>query len=92
MRQKIELTTTQDVLEFNNAVSNIKEDVTLVGKDENGKKWEVSGKSFLASLLIIDGKRKCSAQNVDWNTIEVICDKDIYNIISKWVVGSQLEV
>ena len=91
MRQRIELNTVNDVEEFTNAVSNVDEDVTLVGYDENGNPWSISGKSFLASLLIIDGKRKCSAHNVDWNTIECICDRDIYILISKWAVGSQLE-
>ena len=91
MRQKIELTTVQDVEEFTNAVENVKEDVTLIGKDENGNSWSISGKSFLASLLIIDGKRKCSARNVDWNTIYCECDKDIYSLINKWAVGSRME-
>jgi hypothetical protein len=91
MRQRIELNTVSDVEEFNAAVSGIEEDVTLVGFDENGKSWSISGKSFLASLLIVDGRRKCSARNVDWNTIECICDRDIYTLISKWAVGSQLE-
>lgn len=91
MRQRIELTTVQDVEEFTNAVENVKEDVTLIGKDENGNSWSISGKSFLASLLIIDGKRKCSARNVDWNTIYCECDKDIYSLINKWAVGSRME-
>lgn len=91
MRQKIELTTIQDVEEFTSAVCNVKENVTLIGQDENGNPWSVSGKSFLASLFIIDGKRKCSARNVDWNTIECVCEKDIYSLISKWAVGSQME-
>jgi hypothetical protein len=91
MRQRIELNTVNDVEEFNAIVSNVKEDVTLEGFDENGKPWSISGKSFLASLLIIDGRRGCTARNVDWNTIECVCDKDIYSLIEKWVVGSQME-
>ncbi len=92
MRQKIELTTVNDIEEFTNAVYGVNEDVTLTGFDENGKPWKISGKSFLASLLLIDGRRKSSARNVDWNTIYCECDKDIYTLISKWAVGSQLEV
>lgn len=92
MRQKIELNTINDVEEFNEAVSKVEEDVILTGFDENGRPWSISGKSFLASLMVIDGRRKCSARNVDWNTIECICDKDIYTLIEKWAVGSQLEV
>lgn len=92
MRQRIELNTVDDVKEFNAAVSGVEEDVTLVGFDENGKPWSISGKSFLASLLVVDGRRTCSARNVDWNTIECVCDRDIYSLISKWAIGSQLEV
>lgn len=91
MRQKIELTTINDIEEFNTAVKDIEEDVMLTGFDENGKPWSISGKSFLASLLIIDGRRKCTARNVDWNTIECVCEKDIYTLIEKWAVGSQME-
>lgn len=92
MRQRIELNTVQDVEEFTNVVNSVEEDVILEGKDENGKPWNVSGKSFLASLMIIDGRRKCTARNVDWNTIDCVCAKDIYSLIQKWAVGSQLEV
>lgn len=91
MRQRIELNTINDVEEFNAVVSGIDEDVILTGFDENGKPWSISGKSFLASLVIIDGRRRCTAHNVDWNTIECVCEKDIYTLISKWAVGSQLE-
>jgi hypothetical protein len=91
MRQRIELNTINDVEEFNAVVSGIDEDVILTGFDENGKPWSISGKSFLASLVIIDGRRRCTAHNVDWNTIECVCEKDIYTLINKWAVGSQME-
>ena len=91
MRQKIELTTIDDLRDFTDVVSNVKEDVTLVGLDENGNPWSVSGKSILASLIVLDERRKCSARNVDWNTIECVCEKDIYSLISRWAVGSQME-
>ena len=92
MRQKIELTTIDDVREFTNAVSGVEEDVRLVGLDENGNPWAISGKSILASLIILDESRKCSARNVDWNTIYCECERDIYTLIKPWAAGSQLEV
>ena len=92
MRQKIELTNIDDVREFTNTVSTVEEEVMLVGFDENGSPWTISGKSILASLIILDENRKCSAHNVDWNTIECVCERDIYSLISKWAVGSQMEV
>lgn len=55
MRQKIELVTLKDVSDFTEAVSQIDEEVTLIGKDENGKDWSISGKSFLASLVLANG-------------------------------------
>ena len=92
MRQKIELTTIDDVREFTNTVSSIEEDVRLVGFDENGNPWTISGKSILASLIILDESRKYSARNVDWNTIYCECERDIYTLIKPWATGSQLEV
>lgn len=91
MRQRIELETIEDVRKFNEVASTIAEDVTLVGYDENGNPWSISGKSILASLIILDESRKCSARNVDWNTIYCECERDIYTLIKPWAVGSQLE-
>ena len=97
MRQKIELVTFKDVLNFTEAVSQIDEEVTLIGKDENGKDWSISGKSFLATLVLTNGVERAerakikAAHNVDWSTITCVCDKDIYSVISKWAVGSVME-
>lgn len=103
MRQKIELVTFKDVLNFTEAVSQIDEEVTLIGRDENGKDWSISGKSFLATLVLANGIERAeraerakraktkAAHNVDWNTITCVCDKDIYSVISKWAVGSVME-
>lgn len=97
MRQKIELVTFKDVLNFTEAVSQIDEEVTLIGKDENGKDWSISGKSFLATLVLAHGVERAerakikAVHNVDWNTITCVCDKDIYSVISKWAVGSVME-
>lgn len=97
MRQKIGLVTFKDVLNFTEAVSQIDEEVTLIGKDENGKDWSISGKSFLATLVLANGVERAerakikAAHNVDWNTITCVCDKDIYSVISKWAVGSVME-
>jgi hypothetical protein len=91
MRQRIELETIEDVRKFNEVASTIEEDVTLVGYDENGSPWSISGKSILASLIVLDESRKCSARNVDWNTIYCECERDIYTLIKPWAVGSQLE-
>jgi hypothetical protein len=92
--QKIELITTKDVSEFTDVVNGIDEEVTLIGKDENGKDWTISGKSFLANLLLVNSVNRAKnnpAHKVDWNTITCICEKDIYSNIKKWAVGSVME-
>ena len=90
MRQRIELVTTKDIEDFISNVSTVLEDVRLEGLDENGYLWEVSVKSALGKL-ILKSKTQRDETNVDWNTIECVCDRDIYSLISKWAVGSQLE-
>ena len=62
MRQKIELVTLKDVSDFTEAVSQIDEEVTLIGKDENGKDWSISGKSFLASLVLANGVERAKTK------------------------------
>lgn len=92
MRQKIELNTTQDILEFIDTVDRVDCEVMLEGFDENGHKWLASAKSELGAFALIgNAKSHSKFGNVDWNTTTCICDKDIYNLISKWAVGSQME-
>lgn len=98
MIQKIELVTIKDVSEFTDVVNGIDEEVILTGKDENGKDLIISGKSFLANLLLVDSVNRARSNpahkvgwNVDWNTITCICKKDIYSNIKKWAVGSVTE-
>ena len=91
MRQRIELVTVKDIENFAAAMSNVKCDVRLEGKDENGARWSISGKSKLAitALCFAHGK-STEFSIVDWNTIECVCDEDIYELIKPWAVGSML--
>lgn len=91
MRQRIELNTKTDIEEFIKKVKTVDADVKLEGLDENGNSWQVSVKSQLGRL-ILESKSNRDETNADWNTIECVCTKDIYTLISKWAVGSQLEV
>lgn len=87
-RYVLELVTVDDVKEFTEAVSNVRSDVRLTGKDENGCKWELSGKSLLCSLIVPVGAqtwRTHTAHEVDWNTVQCECEEDIYSRISKFV-------
>ena len=52
MKYEIELTTMNDVQEFNKIVTQIEGDVRLRGKDEHGANWELSAKSMLCVLLL----------------------------------------
>ena len=89
MRVKIELTTVGDIERFVHQICTVEEDVRLKGKDENGNDWEMSAKSLLCVLLLtakMNRERKCSPNNVDWNTIWCECTRDIYQLISDYVV------
>ena len=91
MRQRIELNTKTDIEEFIERAKTVDADVKLEGLDENGNSWQVSVKSQLGRL-ILESKSNRDEANADCNTIECVCDKDIYTLISKWAIGSQLEV
>ena len=65
----------------------IEEDVIVKGFDENGEEWCLSAKSLFCSLVMsakMQQNRMHNAHEVDWNTIYVECEKDIYCLISKF--------
>ena len=87
MKYEIELTTMNDVQEFNKIVTQVEGDVRLRGKDEHGANWELSAKSMLC-VLLLGGHIQHShhaPQDIDWNAIYCECDKDIYPLIKKFV-------
>lgn len=84
----IELNNMNEVRDFIEAVSKVESDVRLIGKDENGRDWELSAKSLLCSLLMsakLQRNSEHTVHDVDWNTLWCVCDKDIYSLISKYV-------
>ena len=71
MKYEIELTTMNDVQEFNKLVTQVEGDVRLRGKDEHGANWELSAKSMLC-VLLLGGHiqhRHHAPQDIDWNAI-----------------------
>lgn len=79
----IELNNINEVKDFTEAVSKVESDVRLIGKDENGRDWELSAKSLLCSLLMsakLQRNREHTAHDVDWNTLWCVCDEDIYSL------------
>ena len=89
MKAKIELSNITAVKKFTDIVSTVDCDVRLVGKDENGNDWDISAKSLLCSLVMAQreqSEREHTAHEVDWNTIWCVCEKDIYSVISEFVV------
>jgi len=83
----IELNTSSDVDEFTTICQGIPEDVIVKGKDEFGSDWSLSAKSLFCSLIMkqkLQKNRPHTAHEVDWNTIYVECEKDIYSLISKF--------
>lgn len=84
---RIELNSGNEVDEFTNICKNIPEEVTVRGFDENGCDWHLSAKSLFCSLIMkqkLQKHREHTAHEVDWNTIYVECEKDIYYLISKF--------
>ena len=93
MRARIELVDSNAVKAFTEAVKTVPCDVRLIGKDENGSDWNLSAKSLLCSL-VIDRKlqdRDCTAHDVDWNTLWVESDEDIYSLIRDFIIAGDTE-
>lgn len=87
-RTYIELNTSADITEFTNICAKVPAEVMVRGKDENGCEWYLSAKSLLCSV-IMNAKlqsRKHTAHEVDWDTVYVECETDIYSLISKFAV------
>ena len=87
MKYESELTTINDVQEFNKIVTQVEGDVRLIGKDEHEANWELSAKSMLC-VLLLGGHiqhRHHAPQDIDWNAIYCECNKDIYPLIKKFV-------
>ena len=86
-RVYIELNTGKEVDEFTNICKNIPEEVIVKGLDENGCDWSLSAKSLFCSLIMkekLQKHREHTAHEVDWNTIYVECERDIYSLIAKF--------
>ena len=86
-RVYIELNTSKEVEEFVNICSKIPEEVIMKGKDEYGCDWSLNAKSLFCSLIMnakLQKSREHTAHDVDWNTIYVECEKDIYSKIAKF--------
>ena len=88
-RVYIELNTSDEIEEFTKICSKIPEEVIMRGKDENGCEWYLSAKSLLCSIVLaakLQKHRDHTAHALDWNTVYVECEKDIYNLISKFAI------
>ena len=84
---RIELNSGNEVDEFTNICKTIPEEVTVRGLDENGCDWNLSAKSLFCSLIMkqkLQKHREHTAHEVDWNTIYVECERDIYSLIAKF--------
>lgn len=86
-RVYIELNSGREVDEFTKICSTIPEEVTVRGLDEHGCDWSLSAKSLFCSLIMkekMQKHREHTAHEVDWNTIYVECERDIYSLIAKF--------
>ena len=93
-KYKVELSTSRDIKKFTESVESIKGEIRLTGKDENGSDWNLSAKSLLCTLIILGHNTNVidheghehTAGEVDWNSLWVESDEDIYSIIKEFVV------
>ena len=88
-RYYIELNTSTEISEFTDICSKSPSEVMLRGKDEHGSEWSLSAKSLLCSVVMgarLQKQREHTAHEVDWNTVYVECEEEIYSLISKFVV------
>ena len=72
MKNRVELVTLKDVMDFVNAVSQVNGEVYLVDKH---RQYKVSAKSQLAAMLA----------SAEWNEIHIESEVDCYELIKKWV-------
>ena len=89
MRVSIALNTISDIEKFTALAEQVKSDVRLVGKDENGNDWNLSAKSLFCSIVMsskLQKSRAHTAHEVDWNTVWCECEEDIYSLIREFVV------
>ena len=87
-RYHIELNTNSEIEEFSDIGSTIPPEVMLKGEDEHGSAWTLSAKSLLCSVVMsakLKKHRKHTAHEVNWDTVCVECEEDIYSLISKFV-------
>lgn len=70
MKVKVALETMNDVCQFVNIATSIREPVLLVGED-----LKVSAKSLLGALY-----------TMEWSEVWCECEKDIYDKIEKFVI------
>lgn len=87
MKNKIELTTKDDIIRFTEKIGKVNSDVRLLGFDENGKPWELSAKSLLGVLALSShiNRKKYTVDHIDWNTLYCECEEDIYFLIKEFV-------
>ena len=93
MKARIELVSSEAIKKFTDAVKTVTSDVRLIGKDENGSDWNLSAKSLLCSL-VMEKKlqdREHTAHDLDWNTLWVECEEDIYIKIKDFVIAGDTE-
>jgi len=93
MRAKIELINSEAVNKFTEKVKTVPCEVRLIGKDENGSDWNLSAKSLLCSLIVEHKlqKREHTAHTLDWNTLWVECEQDIFSLIKEFVISGDTE-
>ena len=89
--QPIELVTTQDLVDFMDSIKFLQCTIYLAGYDENGNSFCYCPQSVLGTLylkaIFSNYHREDNGEKfdkIDWSTLSVIADADIYTAISKF--------
>ena len=74
MRNKIRLDTLSDVQNFLDKIKDVDKEVYLT---DPVHRFKVNAKSILSIILA----------QTEWNSIWVECEKDIYQLVERWVIN-----
>lgn len=89
----IELNSVFDISEFMEAIQDIEHNIYIFGYDEGGGECILSptsllGITYLSSICKNNNskvKNSDKFDGIDWNTIRIVSDGDIYSKVSKFV-------
>lgn len=81
MIYQIELNTYSDIENFYKVLSSVPQEITIRGRDEHNREWNISAKSFLCKAVL----QTRLANDINWNSLYCDSPVEIYHLIKNWV-------